>query len=88
MEIIRKIGDESPLLDNRKLQFRKTQFYTVVIYDDLELAIITDLNEATNLKYYSNFIQKFPVIVYDEFLALKRLFARRMGAIKNRFMGR
>ena len=71
MEIIRKIGDESPLLDNRKLQFRKTQFYTVVIYDDLELAIITDLNEATNLKYYSNYIQKFPVIVYDEFLALE-----------------
>ena len=71
MEIIRKIADESPILESRRMQFRKTQFYTVVIYDDQELAIITDLNEATNLKYYSNYIQKFPIIVYDEFLALE-----------------
>lgn len=35
------------------------------------VALITDLNSATDLKYYSNLLKNFPIIVYDEFLAIE-----------------
>lgn len=52
-------------------QFTRTDFYIIVIYRDREIGVITDLNKATDLKYQSNYLEYFPVIVYDEFLALE-----------------
>src|SRR5699024_6674248 len=38
---------------------------------DKTIALISDLNNATELKYFSNYLKKFPIMVYDEFLALE-----------------
>lgn len=57
--------------DIRKLHFVRNDFYILVGYADKEIGIITDLNQATDLKYLSNYLKHFPIIVYDEFLALE-----------------
>lgn len=70
-ELITKILTVSPILKEKDFEFINTQYYMGIIYKDKMIGIITDLNSATNLKYLSNFIQDFPIIVYDEFLALE-----------------
>lgn len=35
------------------------------------IAVVSDLNSATDLKYRSNFLKQYEIIVYDEFLALE-----------------
>lgn len=55
----------------RGIQFVRGDFYITVIYEDKNIGVITDLNQATDLKYFSNFLQDFPIITYDEFLALE-----------------
>src|SRR5699024_2804073 len=51
--------------------FIRTQYYVSLNYKDQTIAIISDLNNASELKYFSNYIKKFPIIVYDEFLTLE-----------------
>lgn len=70
-ELIIKILDTSTLLKTKDFEFYNTQYYMGIIYKDKMIGIITDLNSATNLKYLSNFIKDFPIIIYDEFLALE-----------------
>lgn len=53
------------------LLFKRTDDYVMCIYNEKIIGIITDLNNATDLKYSSNFIKDFPFIIYDEFLALE-----------------
>src|SRR5690625_7950052 len=35
------------------------------------ITIMTDLNSATGLKYFTHFLKKFSIMVYDEFLAIE-----------------
>ncbi len=53
------------------LSFKRGNEYTMVYYDDKELCIITELNSASDLKIHSSVLKEFPIIVYDEFLALE-----------------
>lgn len=71
ISLIQKIVDKSNILNEKKLSFLNTQNYVKVLYVDRTIAVITDLNSATNLKYDSNFLDDFPIIVYDEFLAIE-----------------
>ena len=68
--LIEEIIEVSPLLDRGNFTFIRTQYYLELNYNGKQIAVISDLNNATELKYFSNFIKKFPIIVYDEFLAL------------------
>src|SRR5699024_12156242 len=45
--------------------------YIEVLYQQQSIAVISSLNDATELKYSSNFLKKYPIMVYDEFLALQ-----------------
>lgn len=69
--LLQKIIDSSDEFNPRDFTFMHTPFYNVLIYKDRHLGIITDLNQATDLKYHSNYLQDFPIIMYDEFLALE-----------------
>lgn len=70
-EIVNNIIQNSKDLEYRLLEFNTTQFYRTIIYNKKTLAIITDLNEATNLKYFSQYIKNFDILIYDEFLAIE-----------------
>lgn len=70
-ELLTKIAMEHKGLKENQLYFRNTDDYIAVGYGDKEIGIVTDLNNATDLKYHSNYIKDFPIIIYDEFLALE-----------------
>lgn len=70
-ELIQKIASDHQSFKERELYFRRTEDYIAVGYGNKEIGIITDLNNATDLKYHSNFLKEFPIIIYDEFLALE-----------------
>lgn len=66
-----KIASAVDYFDPVKFSVQSTQFYLIVIYDNKVIGIISDLNAATDLKYSSAFVVDFPIIIYDEFLALE-----------------
>lgn len=70
-ELINDILDISTILDRRDFNFIRSQYYVSLNYKDKTIAIISDLNNATELKYFSNYLKKFPIMIYDEFLALE-----------------
>lgn len=70
-ELLERICIEQKHFNENYLYFRNTQDYIAVGYDEQEVGIITHLNNATDLKYHSNFMKHFPIIIYDEFLALE-----------------
>lgn len=70
-QLIDEIIDVSNLFDRADFNFIRNQYYVALNYKNKTIAIISDLNNAGELKYYSNYIKKFPIIVYDEFLALE-----------------
>lgn len=70
-ELLERICIEQKHFNDKELFFRNTQDYIAVGYGDKEIGIITHLNNATDLKYHSNFMKNFPIIIYDEFLALE-----------------
>lgn len=49
---------------------RRTDDYIAMGVGNSELLAISDLNSASDLKLRSNYLKKFDIIVYDEFLAL------------------
>ena len=69
--LIDEIIDISDIFDRVNFNFIRTQYYVTLRYKDKDIAVISDLNNATELKNYSNFLKNFPIIVYDEFLALQ-----------------
>lgn len=69
--LIEEIVDTSKILERKHLTFIRSQYYIRVDYNGKTIGVITDLNNATELKQFSNFIKKFPLLVYDEFLALE-----------------
>lgn len=70
-EIVSNIIQSSKDLEYNLLEFNTSQFYRTIIYNKKTLGIITDLNEATNLKYFSQYIKNFDILIYDEFLAIE-----------------
>jgi len=70
-ELINDIIEISTIFDRRDFNFIRTQYYVSLNYKDQTIAIISDLNNASELKYFSNYLKKFPIIVYDEFLTLE-----------------
>ena len=58
-------------LDMNKLFFKRLDAYTIVYYDSVDIGVIYDLNKASDLKLFSNYLKKFPILIYDEFLALE-----------------
>src|SRR5699024_6218270 len=70
-DLIEDIIDISEVFDRSDITFIRSQYYVRVDYRGRTLAIITDLNNATELKNFSNFLKKFPIMVYDEFIALE-----------------
>lgn len=57
--------------DPEKFFFIRYDFYIQVAYGKKKIGIITDLNQATDLKYLSNVLKHYPIIIYDEFLAIE-----------------
>src|SRR5690625_1950199 len=70
-ELINDILDISTVFDRRNFNFIRSQYYVSLNYKDRTIAVISDLNNATELKYFSNYLKKFPILIYDEFLALE-----------------
>lgn len=69
--LIEEIVEESDILESKHLTFIRSQYYIRVDYHGKTIGVISDLNNATELKQFSNFIKRFPLLVYDEFLALE-----------------
>lgn len=70
-ELIQKIVMEHKDFKDSELSIHRNEDYLNVSYSGKSICIITDLNNATDLKYHSNFLKDYPIIVYDEFLALE-----------------
>lgn len=68
--LITKIFDTFKDLKLSELQIRNTDDYKYCIYENKIFCVISDLNNASDLKLHSSFVSDFPIIVYDEFLAL------------------
>ena len=71
-ELIEEILITLKWVDVSNLWFRNTDDYIIVGLGDKEIALITDLNNASDLKFASQVLKYFPIIVYDEFLAEAR----------------
>lgn len=71
LTVIENIIFDTEETDSSKLFFRRSDDYITVIYNEKEIAVISDINNSTDLKQYSQFLKKFPLIVYDEFIASK-----------------
>ena len=70
-ELINEIIEVSKVLNRKDFNFIRQQYYISLNYKDKTIAVISDLNNATELKYFSNYLKKFPIMIYDEFLALE-----------------
>lgn len=70
-ELINEVIEKSPLYKRQDFNFIRNQYYISLNYKDRTIAIISDLKNATELKYFSSYIKNFPLMVYDEFLALE-----------------
>ena len=69
--LIEEIIDWSPVLKKEDFQFIRTQYYVTLRYKKEDIAVLSALNDATEIKYFSNYLKHFPIMIYDEFLALE-----------------
>lgn len=69
--LIEEIIDWSPILNAEDFQFIRTQYYVTLRYKKEDIAVLSALNDATEIKYFSNYLRHFPIMIYDEFLALE-----------------
>ena len=70
-ELINDIIDISTVFNRKDFNFIRSQYYVTLNYKDKTIALISDLNNASELKYFSNYLKNFPIMIYDEFLALQ-----------------
>ena len=70
-DFIRKVTQTIEYFDHEKLYFVSSIDYITVGYNDKEIALILDFNNASDLKFSSNILSYYPIMVYEEFLALK-----------------
>lgn len=52
------------------LWYVNQQDYIIIGYEDKEIGLIADINNASDLKFSSFKLKEFPLMVYDEFIAL------------------
>ena len=69
--LIEEISEVSNLLEKGEFTFIRQQYWITVKYKGKDIAVISDLNNATELKMFSNYLKKFPILIYDEFIALE-----------------
>lgn len=69
-QLIEEIIEKAPEFERNDFSFVRQQYYIALNYNGKTIAFISDLNNATELKYFSSYIKQFPIMVYDEFLAL------------------
>lgn len=62
-------NEPSNSLNPDDLVVKRTDHYIILMNKDQMIGVISDLNASTDLKYASNFLKNFPIIIYDEFLA-------------------
>lgn len=70
-ELVDEIVDNMKGLNFNHIFYEKNDDYIKIGYKEDYIGIITDLNNATDLKYHSATLKYFPIIIYDEFLALE-----------------
>ena len=70
-QLTMELADLNKELEITKIHHKPAEDYMMIVYNNKTIGIITDLNNATDLKYHSNYIKNFPLIVYDEFLAIE-----------------
>lgn len=70
-ELVDEIVDNMKGLNFNHIFYEKNDDYIKIGYKEDFIGIITDLNNATDLKYHSATLKYFPIIIYDEFLALE-----------------
>lgn len=58
-------------LDVDELLYKRTPQFTTIWYKGKNIGILYDLNKASDLKNTSGAMKHYPIILYDEFLALK-----------------
>lgn len=71
-ELVYDIYNSHSYFKDRDLEIfsRRTDDYIAMGLGNNELIAISDLNSASDLKLRSNYLKKFDIIIYDEFLAL------------------
>lgn len=70
VDFIEKIYTKKDNLNLEDFSVRRTDHYIICYHKNKVVGIVSDLNTATDLKYHSNFLEDFPIIIYDEFLAI------------------
>lgn len=70
-ELVDEIVSEMKGVKFNHIFYEKNDDYIKIGYKEDYIGIITDLNNATDLKYHSATLKYFPIIIYDEFLALE-----------------
>lgn len=70
-QLIDEIIEVSDIFNRKDFNFIRSQYYVTLNFKDKTIGMISDLNTAGELKYFSNYIKKFPIMIYDEFLALE-----------------
>lgn len=70
-DLVLDIIDKSPYFNPNDIRIINTQFFREVFYKEQTLCFISDLNAATDLKYFSSRLKNVGIIIYDEFLALE-----------------
>lgn len=70
-ELVDEIVSEMKGVNFNHIFYEKNDDYIKIGYKEDYIGIITDLNNATDLKYHSATLKYFPIIIYDEFLALE-----------------
>lgn len=68
--LLEKILSEQGIKKEQIAVYRGDDYVSFFV-NNVEVALITDLNNATDLKYYSNILRDYRLIVYDEFLAIQ-----------------
>src|SRR5690625_4311481 len=56
-QLIEEIIEVSTVLNRSDFNFIRQQYYITLNYKDRTIAIIADLNNATELKYFSNYLK-------------------------------
>ena len=70
-DFIKKVVTEVDYFNRDEVFFISSIDYVTITYKDKDIAIIADLNNASDLKFSSNILAEYPIILYEEFLALK-----------------
>lgn len=70
VDMLEKIIIEQKICKLDDIYFKVTPQYTMLYLKKQPVAVISDLNAVSDLKYASNVLKDFRLIIYDEFLAL------------------